>query len=214
MDPRRFGLSDQDLEALGYRVKPKGASTMGTPSPKETPWGTDLPSSEGSTEAPDRAPGASGDPGRRRWVWTVVLLAALAWTSSSYRHLPDPVSANRPDTVFSSARAMAQLVEIAQAPRPTGSPEHDRVMRYLVDRLTYLGLDPEVQTATVVRRADGSAVAATVRNVVARLPGSAPTGAVGLAAHYDGVPLSHAAADDGVGVVAILETLRAVTAGA
>src|SRR5690606_21594320 len=58
------------------------------------------------------------------------------------------------------------------------------------------------------------AMAATVRNIVARLPGTAPTGAVGIVVHYDGAPLSHGAGGGGVGVAAALETVRAIVAGA
>ena len=55
--------------------------------------------------------------------------------------------------------------------------------------------------------------AATVRNIVARIPGTACTGAVLIDAHYDGAGIAHAAADDGAGVVAVLEAVRALQAG-
>src|SRR5690606_639076 len=127
--------------------------------------------------------------------------------------LPEPKAANAPDTVFSSARAMTLLTDIARAPRPTGSPEHERVRAYLLGRLEALGLDPEIQTAVALSQGPGYARSATVRNVVARLPGTAPTGAVLLTAHYDAVPLSPGAGDAGSGLVAVLEALRAARAG-
>jgi hypothetical protein len=108
---------------------------------------------------------------------------------------------------------MSQLVEIARAPRPVGAPEADRVRAYLEERLRTLGLEVEPSTPTVVAHGAGDVVdVASVRNVVARLPGSASTGTVVLTGHYDSPPLSAGAGDDGVGVAAILEVLRVLSA--
>src|SRR5205814_9504615 len=55
--------------------------------------------------------------------------------------------------------------------------------------------------------------AGRVQNILAWLPGSDPRAAgkaVLIAAHYDGVEAGPAAADDGAGSAAILETLRAL----
>jgi hypothetical protein len=82
-----------------------------------------------------------------------------------------------------------------------------------MERLRDLGLEPEVQTTTSTIGRGTVARAATVRNVVARIPGTASTGAVVLTAHYDGWESSAAAGDDGMGVVAILETVRALRSG-
>jgi hypothetical protein len=160
------------------------------------------------------APASEGPRGRSRGVLTLFALLVVAVGSSGRLALPRPVPANAADTVFSSARAMAMLVEIANEPHPTGSPEHARVRDYLLGRLRSLGLEPEVQTTTgIVQR--GTAVrAATVRNVVARLPGTNSSGAVLITAHYDSRELAPGAGDDGSGVVAILEAMRALGAGA
>jgi hypothetical protein len=56
-------------------------------------------------------------------------------------------------------------------------------------------------------------VAARVKNVLARLPGSSNEGAVLLVAHYDSRPQTAGAGDDASGLAAILETLRALKAG-
>ena len=71
---------------------------------------------------------------------------------------------------------------------------------------------PRVQTAIAVSAQSGR-VAGTVRNVVARLPGRDPSRAVLLVAHYDSVPVAVGAADDGGGVVTLLETARALASG-
>ncbi len=107
---------------------------------------------------------------------------------------------------------------IAQKPHPTGSPENARVRDYLVVPLRALGLEPQVQTASVARyepkpKWRGPAVAATVKNIVARLRGTANTKAVMLAAHYDSVPSGPGASDDSSGAVTLLETARALKAG-
>jgi hypothetical protein len=87
------------------------------------------------------------------------------------------------------------------------------VRTYLLGRLQSLGLEPEVQTTTSIVQRGTLARAATVRNVIARLPGTSPTGAVLITAHYDSRELAPGAGDDGSGVVAVLEAVRALRAG-
>jgi hypothetical protein len=169
-------------------------------------------------EPPPPAPPSAGPGGGRPLQWwlpfaVLVVLLTGSWASSSQRSLPAPAPANAPDSTFSSARAMSQLVEIARAPRPVGAPEHTRVREYLLDRLGEMGLEPQVHGSLHQTRAGQSVRAVTVRNVLARIPGRASTGAILVTAHYDAVPVSPGAGDDGVGVVAILETARALLAG-
>ena len=86
---------------------------------------------------------------------------------------------------------------------------------YLVGRLRELGANPEIQTATVARHIPfGPDTWAVVNNLVAKMPGTQPTGAVLMVAHYDSVPSGPGAGDDAASVAAILETLRALKAGA
>src|ERR1043166_886463 len=126
---------------------------------------------------------------------------------------PGAVAENAPLTVFSAERAMKHVVAIAQRPHPVGSAEHDRVRDYLVAQLRNLGLDPQIQTAAGV--GTRSADAGRVQNVLARMPGRQSGGpAVLLVAHYDSVEAAPGAADDGAGIAAILETVRALRAGA
>ena len=144
---------------------------------------------------------------------TLAILLAVSWVASSRTGLPRAVPANAPDTAFSSSRAMSTLIEIAIEAHPPGSPEHARVREFLLERLRSLGLEPEVQTTTVLIQDPTTARAATVRNILVRIPGTEPTGAVLMTAHYDGREVSVAAGDDGSGVVSILETVRALQAG-
>ena len=157
-------------------------------------------------------PTEEGPRAKWRGPATAALLLAACIFASSRTGQPRPVPANAREAEFSSARAMATLVEIARAPHPTGSPEHARVRAYLVDRLTDLGLEPEVQTATSLVQEGSLVRSPTVRNVVARIAGTASTGAVLLTAHYDSRELALGAADDGSGIVSILEALRAIRA--
>jgi len=109
---------------------------------------------------------------------------------------------------------MAQLVEVARAPRPSGSVEHTRVAGLLRQRLSDLGFaegpEPFDRVHTVLSGLDG-ADATRVDNVVARLEGTASTGAILVVAHYDTKPTTPGAGDGGIGVAAVLEALRALT---
>ncbi len=124
---------------------------------------------------------------------------------------PSPVPASAPDTVFSAERAMRHVEQIAQRPHPPGSTDHDRVRDYVVAQLTALGLRPQMQASYCDRhalprgRASPEHHGSSSRN---RAKGKA----VLLMAHYDGVEAGPAAADDGAGSAAMLETLRALRA--
>lgn len=142
----------------------------------------------------------------------LILLAAL---SIHQQKAPAAVAADAPPAEFSSARAMKHLAVIAEKPHAIGSPEHEAVRDYIVGELSAMGLAPQIQEATSVNARWGAPYrAGTVRNVVARLSGTANSRAVMLASHYDSAPTSPGASDDGAGVVAMLETLRALKAGA
>jgi len=65
---------------------------------------------------------------------------------------PAAVSANAGTNEFSSGRAMKDLQTITKQPHPPGSTEHAAVREHIVEELRSLGLQPEVQTATVIDR--------------------------------------------------------------
>lgn len=129
--------------------------------------------------------------------------------------LPPAVVSNVSPGEFSAARAREYLKPIAQKPHPIGSTAHAEVRDYISGELTKLGLQPQVQRTTGVNAFWGYPnLAATVENIVAKLPGTANTRAVLLVAHYDAVPQSFGASDDGAAVASLLETLRALKASA
>ena len=145
---------------------------------------------------------------------TFGLLALVAWSSSPSRAVPDPVAIDAPASVFSSGRAMAHLARIAHTAHPTGSPEHTRVREYLLRQFRELGHDPVVRIASVLRTYPAQlALAATVRNILVRIRGTGTGPAVLVTAHYDSAGITVGAADDGSGVVAILEAVRALGTG-
>jgi hypothetical protein len=130
-------------------------------------------------------------------VAAALLMAALALRPPSHR----PASA--PPAAFSAARALIDVRAVAQAPHPQGSPQLDKVQTYVLARMIQLRLAP-------VERPFGEGKAAG-RNLVGVLPGLDRTEpAVLLMAHTDSVPAGPGAADDGAGVAAVLETVRAL----
>lgn len=131
---------------------------------------------------------------------------------------PSPIPADSPPGEFSAIRAMEHLGWIAAEPHPMGSKAHTRVRERLVRELEALGLEVTLQRTSMVydyaRRPTVTRMA-WVTNVLARKPGTRGSGrgsgkALALMAHYDSVPGAPGAADDGSGMIAILETLRAL----
>ncbi|MEU8896331.1 M20/M25/M40 family metallo-hydrolase [Nocardia sp. NPDC048505] len=141
----------------------------------------------------------------------VLVAVATAWEQQPHGHRDE----SAPAEVFSAGRALRVVESIARQPHPVGTAEHARVRDDLVRRLRDLGLQTEIQSG--VGRYPGALVRdvvgmARVDNIVARLPGTNSTGTIYLSAHYDSVPSGPGANDDGVGVAAVLETVRALRA--
>jgi hypothetical protein len=141
---------------------------------------------------------------------TAMTAFALAWPPATP---PAVVPATAAATEFSAERARVHLRELTHRPRPIGSNANAEARAYIVEALRQLGLEPGLQQAIALRRSETTLGAASVINIVARLPGADSTGAVTLLSHYDSVPTAPGAADAGNGVAAILETVRALQAG-
>ena len=109
--------------------------------------------------------------------------------------------AGAPQEIFSAERAMSHLSVIAREPHPQGSPAQERVRDYLARQLDGSGLEVEIQQTR------------GLANVVARLRGSEPSGAIVILAHYDTVSTSPGAGDNGSAVAALVEVSRALAAG-
>jgi acetylornithine deacetylase/succinyl-diaminopimelate desuccinylase-like protein len=95
--------------------------------------------------------------------------------------------------VFSAGRAFQHVTQVGRDRHVAGSPAADQVREYIVATLTGYGLRPEIQDATgvIAGKINDAGVAAHVRNVIARVPGTASTGRVILMAHYDSVQVSY-----------------------
>ncbi|SCL20324.1 Zn-dependent amino-or carboxypeptidase, M28 family [Micromonospora nigra] len=158
---------------------------------------------------------------RRRVPAAVAALAALVAVAAGTvfdLRAPAPRPADAPAGEFSAGRAYAHVEVVAARPHPAGSPANDQVRAHLEQVLRGLGLETTVQDTVAeeagqLSGAAGGATLARVRNVVARLPGTDPTGKVFLVAHYDSVQSGPGGNDDGAGTGAILEVARALTEG-
>jgi hypothetical protein len=144
----------------------------------------------------------------------VVLLLALAGWSVAALQPPEAKPANAPTGQFSAVRAMAHVERLAAQPHVVGSAADGQVTDALVRTLGNLGLDARVQS-DVGDWPEGPGVTdmASVRNVVAVLPGTHSTGRLFLMAHHDSVQNGPGASDDTAGVATVLETVRALKAG-
>ncbi|WP_345412863.1 M20/M25/M40 family metallo-hydrolase [Actinomycetospora chlora] len=143
----------------------------------------------------------------------VVLLAVIGVYAVLVERPPDPVPASAPPAEFSAERAGTVVDALAREPRPVGSLASDVARDALVSRLQSLGLPAQVEPGAALEAGDGRTWGARVENVVATLPGSAPSGSVVLMAHYDSVAAGPGAADDVSGVATVLETVRALRSG-
>ncbi|HEX3682841.1 MAG TPA: M20/M25/M40 family metallo-hydrolase [Bryobacteraceae bacterium] len=103
---------------------------------------------------------------------------------------------------------MKHVTAISKNPHPIGSSAHEAVRDYIVQTLLQVGLHPEIQNATGVSEKFRSA--GSVQNIVVQVPGSSPSKAVLVVGHYDSVPTSFGASDDGTAVAAMLECASAL----
>jgi len=163
---------------------------------------------------PERSSRGTPRPGRLSGLLAVVLLLGLAGWSVAALQPPPPASVDAPVSEFSAGRAFAYVEQIAAETHVAGSPANDRVVDGLARTLADFGLEPRVQNSVGARSyGPGEARMAGVRNVVAVIPGTDPTGQLFLTAHHDSVETGPGAADDAAGVAAVLEAVRALTAG-
>ena len=124
-----------------------------------------------------------------------------------------PLGADAPQDAFAEARARSQLVALVPSddPRPLGSAAHDRTRDTLVARFRALGCETAIERSWQVAPASGRA--AWVENVIATVHGKGTERPVLVVAHYDSVGAGPGAADDGMSLAAMLETVRAIRAG-
>jgi hypothetical protein len=151
-------------------------------------------------------------------VAAIAVLAAVGYACLTALQPPAARGAQTPADQFSAARAIQHVQVVGARTHVAGSAANDQVREYLLSALRGIGLSPEVQDTVSVQGGELSSSAggiglARVRNVVARIPGTAPTGRIFLVAHYDSVQVGPGGNDDAAGVSSILEIARALTSG-
>lgn len=147
------------------------------------------------------------------WRRTLALLAALfaALMCAGAALTLDPVRASASEGRFDANAARERLARILgdETPHPIDSAAQDAVRERLLQEIKGLGFSPELHESFACRpQPRGPLVdCGHVRNVVFSIgPPDAP--AILAASHYDSVPASPGASDDGLGVSIWLELAR------
>jgi Peptidase family M28 len=149
---------------------------------------------------------------------TLAVFAVSGYAAAMSLRPPAARPATAPAAEFSATRAFQHVRTIAARPHAAGSAANGAVREYLLATLRGLNLTPAVQDTVSVQSGklsanDGGIGVARVRNVVTRLPGTAPTGRIFLVAHYDSVQFGPGGNDDAAGVSSLLEIARALATG-
>jgi hypothetical protein len=149
-------------------------------------------------------------------IWGLAALAAGIWLLSVYgQSMPRALGLDASATVFSQARADAALGRVLgpERPHPVGSLEAAAVRGRILKELAGMGVAARQDSRmSCVSEARWHQVnCATITNIIADvLPGAGKP--VLLMAHSDSVAAGPGAGDDGSGVAALLETIRALKA--
>ncbi len=146
----------------------------------------------------------------RAGIGLAVLLLIVVEVVIGLRYRPPSAAPlDHPPELFSAARAARMLERVLGdgSPHPVGSIENARVREALEHELREIGLQPELQSGPTCSR---FGTCAHAENVIARIPGRESGPALLLSAHYDSVPASAGAADDGSGVATLLEVGRSL----
>ncbi len=135
-----------------------------------------------------------------------IALCTFGWRSLS--EAPDDPA----DQGFTAAAGRATLSKLLEenAPRPVGSQLHTVVRERILAIFREAGYQPTVDATFQCTPRFGCAF---VQNVVAIRKGTDPARAIMVSAHYDSVPASPGASDDGAGTAIILELAKAIAKG-
>jgi len=168
-----------------------------------SPSPTDLTTSTSAGRAVDMA--------RPRTLFISLVVLALALAIGWARMQPPrAASVDAPLDTFSAGRALVVLRDllVENEPRPVGSEQNARVRDRIAALLGELGYEVSLQEAESCGGFAEERVCATVRNVLAWMPGREAGPALALMAHYDSVPAGPGVGDNGSGVATILELAR------
>ena len=123
---------------------------------------------------------------------------------------PSSKGLDTPENQFSAVRAHNILKSLLREnkPHPVGSELNKIIKERLKNELDKLGIEHQEQKTWAC--ASRFASCAEVENLIGIIPGKTELPYLAIMAHYDSVPMAPGAGDDGAGVVAILETARAL----
>lgn len=138
-------------------------------------------------------------------VSVLIIFGAIVLSMSQFL-LPRPLTADADVKEFSAERAYGYLERFATEPRYTGTKNHDAARDVLVQQIKDLGIEPKMQNARIL---NGSTYGA-IQNIIFQVDGSTGGKTILLIGHYDTVPGSSGAADDGLSVACMLESARAL----
>lgn len=133
----------------------------------------------------------------------------LLYTFIVWRSQPIPArGANIGPNEFSATVAFDLLSHILaeEVAHETGTEANQRVRQRIEEHFAAIGYDAEIQAAEKCNYWTSRCY--DIENIVTRLPGTGDGPAVMLVAHYDSVRAGPGVADDGAGVVTVLETAR------
>ncbi len=143
----------------------------------------------------------------------LAVLAGLAILAVVTVLPPSPRTDTATTGAFIAARAFEDVETIGAAVHVAGSDAAAAVRGHIAHELDGMGVSAQVREGIGQTDALGGPAMAYVRDVVAEIPGSEPTGRLILMAHYDSVQVSYGANDDGSGVATLLEVARSLTSG-
>ncbi|MFY0628961.1 MAG: M20/M25/M40 family metallo-hydrolase [Flavobacteriaceae bacterium] len=139
----------------------------------------------------------------------IIVLISAYW--GFYDLSPTSITQPKSDTEFSIDNALLHLKNITKEVHYVGTEGHKNVQNYLFGELQKMGLNPTIQTQTVINKKWYAGT--TTENIIAKIKGKENGKALLLLSHYDSSPnLAIGASDAGSGVVTILESVRAFLA--
>ncbi|MFT7243495.1 MAG: hypothetical protein ACI82A_000839 [Candidatus Azotimanducaceae bacterium] len=143
-------------------------------------------------------------------TFSLLLYTAHIWLTEP----PTVVTKSAPADQFSAERAAVLLTDLLQqnVPHPVGSSANQFVRSRIEQQLKTLDIDYRIQRTWSCRFQSNRC--AQVENIIAKIAGDPEKDQIALMAHYDSVPTSVGAGDDGAAVAAMLETARALKAEA
>ena len=148
-----------------------------------------------------------------RRLFSVVLLFVAIFLVALVRYRPPAArGAEAPPDRFSAIRAREtqRVLSSSSRPRAIGSDASAEARTWLEAELVKSGWRTEIQRAMSCTR---HGACGRVANIIATRAGREPGGkAILLMAHYDSVPCSPGASDDGMGTATVIEAARALSA--